>query len=224
MTNTLHRHGSREGLRNDFVVFAIPCRGCNDQDSVPKLREFLRRAAKYNPVNMGNGARGAIFRPNKRLNPLAHWIREEKLYHEDVIEGVAKPSTVAAVFDNKEAVVALIIDLREADLGLSVNVSALIEEAKECCKSASLRRHSVEYSLRSMGRTERMAEERVLELSMMCGHGMISSNFSRKMIDWVRQGRRTPQQAGQYLGRFCTCGIFNPVRASSILQEARRGR
>jgi hypothetical protein len=224
MTNTLHRHGSREGLRNDFVVFAIPCRGKNEQDSVPKLKEFLRRASKYNPVNMGNGARGAIFRPNKKLNPLAHWFRKERLYREDVIEGVARPSTVAAVFDNREAVVQLIRELREVDLGLSVNVSALIEEAKECCRSAGLRRHSVEYSLKGMGRTERMAEERVLELSMMCGHGMISFNFSRKMIDWVRQGRRTPDQASEYLGRLCTCGVFNPARASSILREASLGR
>jgi hypothetical protein len=56
----------------------------------------------------------------------------------------------------------------------------------------------------------------------MCGHGMISFTFARKMIDWVKEGRRTPEQACNYFSRFCSCGIFNPTRAKEILEEARR--
>ena len=220
MTNTLHRHGSNNSLRNDYVVFAIPCRGLNDKGSAPKLQEFLRLAAKYKPVNMGSGSQGSIFRPNKKLTPLAHWHREETVCCETVINSISGPSTTAVVYDNKAAVENLLRDLREADLGLSVNISALIGKTQECCQSASLKRHSVEYSLRFMGNTDRLAESHVLELVMMCGHGMISFNFARKMVDWVRGGRRTPQQAGEYLCRFCTCGVFNPHRAEEILRKA----
>src|SRR5687768_14047048 len=78
MTNTLHRYGDEHSLRNDFIVFAIPCRGHNDQDSVPKLREFLRMAVKHDPVNIGDGSKGGMYRPNKSLNPLAHWSRDTK--------------------------------------------------------------------------------------------------------------------------------------------------
>jgi hypothetical protein len=221
MTNTLHRYGNEQNLRNDFIVFAIPCRGYNDQDSVPKLKQFLRLASQHHPVNLGDGSRGGIYRPSKHLNPTAHWSRNTEPDFETVIEGVSNPTTVAAVFDNQEAVEAFVADLQKADLGLSINISALVDRARECCDDVGIARHSVEYSLGFMGRTERLADRQVLELSTMCGHGMISFTFARKMIDWVKEGRRTPEQACNYFARFCSCGIFNPTRAKEILEEAR---
>jgi hypothetical protein len=53
---------------------------------------------------------------------------------------------------------------------------------------------------------------------------MISHNFARKMIDWVKEGRREPRQAVTYLAKFCTCGIYNTTRATRILEETRVGR
>jgi hypothetical protein len=41
------------------------------------------------------------------------------------------------------------------------------------------------------------------------------------MIDWVKEGRRTPEQAVTYMARFCSCGVFNPSRAKRILEAAR---
>ena len=223
MTNTLHRYGDERSLRDDYIVFAIPSRGYNDENSVPKLQEFLRIAVKHKPVNLGDGSRGALFRPHKGLTPLAHWFRREKYSHEKVIEGVKNPTTVAAVFNNKEAVEAFVEDLRKANLGLSINISALIQNAQKCCQDIGLSRHSVEYSLPFMGKTDYLAEARVLELSTMCGHGMISFNFARKMLDWVKAGRRSPEQASEYLSRFCTCSIYKPCRAIEILQQTQKG-
>jgi hypothetical protein len=221
MTNTLHRYGNEQNLHNDFIVFAIPCRGHNDHDSVPKLKRFLRLASKYHPVNLGDGSHGGIYRPSKTLNPLVHWTRPSETDIEGVIEGVSTPTTVAAVFDRIESVEEFVAELRREDLGLSINISALVERAQECCEEVGLARHSVEYSLGFMGKTDRLADRQVLELSTMCGHGMISFTFARKMIDWVREGRRTPEQACGYLSRFCSCGIFNPTRAKEILELAR---
>jgi hypothetical protein len=224
MTNTLHRYGDSENLRNDIIVFAIPCRGYNDSDAVPKLRQFLRMAVRHKPVNLGDGSRGSIYRPSKRLNPLAHWFRKSEPQLEEVIEKVSNPTTVAAVFDNKEAAERFVEEVRRADLGLSINISATIERARECCRDVGINRHSVEYSLGFMGQTDRLADRRTLELATMCGHGMISFSFARKMIDWVKGGRRTPEQACGYLARFCSCGVFNPTRAKEILQECRFGK
>ena len=224
MTNTLHRYGDSKNLHNDFIVFAIPCRGYNDKDCVPKLRKFLEIAAKHNPVNLGDASKGGIFRPSKKLNPLAHWFRTNIPLINEVVEKVSNPTTAAAVFDNKEAVEKFVEELRQTDLGLSINVSALVDRAQECCRDIGMNRHSVEYSLGFMGKTDRLAERCVLELSTMCGHGMISFTFARKMIDWVKEGRRTPEQACGYLSRFCSCGIFNPTRAKEILEETRMGR
>jgi hypothetical protein len=51
---------------------------------------------------------------------------------------------------------------------------------------------------------------------------MVSSSLAKKMIDWVKEGRRTPEQAVTYLARFCSCGVFNPSRGIRILEEARK--
>ena len=46
-------------------------------------------------------------------------------------------------------------------------------------------------------------------------------SMAKKMIDWVKEGRRTPDEAVTYMQRFCSCGVFNPSRAKRILEEAR---
>jgi hypothetical protein len=52
---------------------------------------------------------------------------------------------------------------------------------------------------------------------------MVSHSLAKKMIDWVKEGRRTPEQAASYLTRFCSCGVFNPARAARILQAVSQG-
>ena len=85
----------------------------------------------------------------------------------------------------------------------------------------ALPRHSVGYSLGFEGKTEHLPNRHVLMLSTMCGHGMVAHSLAKKMIDWVKEGRRTPEEAATYMTRFCSCGVFNPARAARILEEAR---
>ena len=217
MTNTLHRYGSGESFNDDYIVFAIPARGINDKDCVEKQRRFLEIARNHRPVNMGDASRGGIFRPSKDLNPTVHWSREMAPDFDTVVNCVSCPSTVAAVFDNPDSVVALVKELKEADLGLSINISAALDKAQECARRAGLERHSVEYSLGFFGQTDRMADRQTLELATMCGHGMLSFDFVRKLVEWVKQGRRSPEQAATTLARFCSCGVFNPARACRLL-------
>jgi hypothetical protein len=49
----------------------------------------------------------------------------------------------------------------------------------------------------------------------------VSASLAKKMIDWVKEGRRTPEQAATYMQRFCSCGVFNPSRARRLLEQAR---
>jgi hypothetical protein len=222
MTNTLHRYGSAESFDDDFIVFAIPARGINDRNAVEKQRQFLEIALKYKPVNLGDASHGAVFRPSKDLNPSVHWRRSDERDFASVMNCVSCPTTVSAVFDNADAVVAFISELKRADLGLSINISASPDKAQECARRAGLERHSVEYSLGFFGQTDRMADRQTLEIATMCGHGMLSFSFVRKLVDWVRQGRRSPEQASITLARFCSCGIFNPTRACRLLEDAKR--
>jgi hypothetical protein len=225
MTNTLHRFGNPESFRDDYVVFAMAAKGVNEAGAIDKQKAFLRLAAKHGPVNLGYAAAGGIYRASEDLTPLAHWRRSQApLDPEAVIGEVKRTSSVSAVFDDAGKVEAFLVDLRAADLGLSINISGLTAEAKACARRACITRHSVEYSLGFHGDLTRIPDRHVLELSSMCGHGMVSHNFARKMIDWVREGRRTPAQGAAYLARFCSCGVFNPSRASRILEEARTGK
>jgi hypothetical protein len=221
MTNTLHRFGDAQSFRDDYVVFAIASRGRNDENSVPKLKKFLEIALRYKPVNLGDSRHGGALRASKSLNPLSHWTRNNTPDFENVIAGVDTPTTCAAVFDNLEAAEACTKAVREADLGLSVNISTSIAGAQECCKAAGICRHSAGYSLGFEGKTEYLPNSDVLKVATMCGHGMISTSLAKKMIDWVKEGRRSPKEASAVLARFCSCGVFNPSRSARILEEAR---
>jgi hypothetical protein len=151
-----------------------------------------------------------------------HWRRDHQRDFDTVVNCVSCPSTVSAVFDNADTVVAFINELKRADLGLSINISASLEKAQECARRAGLERHSVEYSLGFFGQTDRMADRQTLEIATMCGHGMLSSSFVQKIVEWVKQGRRSPEQASATLARFCSCGIFNPSRACRLFEEVRK--
>jgi hypothetical protein len=222
MTNTLHRYGSAESFDDDFIVFASPSTGKNDAGSIPKLKKFLEMALPYNPVNIGDPVHGGALRPKRGLNTSANWKRDDTPDLRAVIDGINEPASVVAIFDNLKAAEEFLSEVVEADLGLSVNISASIEGAQQCCKFAGIPRHSVGYSLGFEGKTEKLPNTQVLTLATMCGHGMISSSLAKKMIDWVKEGRRTPDEAVTYMARFCSCGVFNPHRAKHILEDARK--
>jgi hypothetical protein len=223
VTNTLHRFGPADSFADDYIVFAMCSRGKNDQDAVPKLRQFLEMAVPFKPVNLGDAIHGGALRPSREMNPLAHWKRESDLDFQAVIDGLDQLTTAAAVFDNRVAAEDFVKAVKEADLGLSINISTSLDGAEQCCFAAGLARHSVGYSLGFEGKTEKQPNTDVLLLSTMCGHGMVSPSLAQKMIDWVKEGRRTPEQAAGYLTRFCSCGVFNPARAARVLKQAARG-
>lgn len=224
MTNTLHRFGSAESFKDDFVVFAIASKGRNDDNALEKLRTFLRMAVPFHPVNLGDARNGGALRPCKNMNPTGHWNRDMKPDLDTVINGLTHVTTVAAVFDNLTAAEDFVKKVKAADLGLSINISTSVDGAETCCQVAGIARHSVGYSLGFEGKTEKLPAAEVMMLSTMCGHGMIAHSLAKKMIDWVKEGRRTPDEAVTYLQRFCSCGVFNPARAKRILESVRAGK
>jgi hypothetical protein len=222
MTNTLHRYGDSESFHDDYLIFASPSTGRNDVGSIPKLKAFLEMALPFNPVNMGDPAHGGALRPARDLTTVANWHRDMKPDFRAVIDGIDEPASVVAIFDNQDSAAQFLKAVVEADLGLSVNISTSIQGAEACCQAAGISRHSVGYSLGFEGATEKLPNTQLLKLTTMCGHGMISASLAKKMIDWVKEGRRTPEQAVTYMARFCSCGVFNPLRAQRIIEEARK--
>lgn len=209
MTHTLHRQGTIENLSDDYVVLAMSAKGINEEGSAVKLGEVLRIALRHKPVNMGDMKTGNMFQMDAR----------------QIIERVKDTSIVHAVFCDKEAVAEVLREVKEADLGMSVVISGLFQRVRECCEKAGLKEapHTVEHSLGVWGRVDLLPEDEVLQISTMCGHGMVSFNIVREAIEDVQRGRITAEKAAERLAEPCVCGVFNPARAARLLRRVASG-
>ena len=205
MTNTLHRQGTVEELKGDYVIFTTTAKGINHEGSEPKIREFFRICLKYNPVNTGRRKKGNTSKDDTGSDELLTDLRG------DVIS--------AAVFTDLDSLKEVIGELIEADLGISINVSGLLDGVQECCRAGGMERHSVEQSLGFWGATDQLPERNVLTINSLCGHGLVSFNFIHKMIDYVRMRRLTPAEAARIMGKSCECNVFNTVRAEKLLEK-----
>jgi hypothetical protein len=209
MTNTLHRQGNPQSLTNDYIIFAHTAKGITRDGSGPKIQQFMRICLKYHPVNMGDAKQGNFHQTDIAIREL--------------ISRQGDGAGAAAVFSDLETLGKVVEELIRADLGISINISGLLDEVRECCRKAGIKRHSVEHSLGFWGARDRLPEREILDFNTMCGHGMVSFNLIRKMIDYVKLRRLTPKKAATIMARCCECGAFNPVRAEELLETIRKG-
>jgi hypothetical protein len=203
VTNTLHRRGTPEDLKHDFVVFATVHGGKGRPEVADALRRFREIVGKHNPANKPLPNLGA-YKDINRVEPVP-----------------AEPGA-SATFDDYETVKRVIAELKAADLGISVNVSGPLEEVACACQAAGFTRHSAEHSLGIVGNRDLLPAANVLEINTLCGHGMVSHNLVQRMIDLVKQGKLTTDQAAEMLARPCTCGVVNKTRAKQVLERARK--
>jgi hypothetical protein len=201
MTHTLHRQGDAESLQEDYVMLTIPAMGINDKGHEARLREFLSIVLRHDPKNVGSVDFGGM----------------------DPEKVIASATKIAhAVFDNKEAVAAVLKELKETDFGQSVVVSGIFENVDECIEKAGLKHHTANFSLKVWGRTEKLPGDDILEVTTMCGHALVSANLVADMVEEIKAGRKTPEEVAKTLTPQCACGIFNPARAAKLLAAMAR--
>lgn len=203
MSHTLHRKGTPENLQQDYVIFSMTAKGFNEVGSRGALEEFMRILNKYDVANTGDMKTGNRFIVDK----------------ETIFKNVQDTSIVHAVFTDRNQVSQALKELKEADLGVSVIVSGIVEHVHEACQEAGLDRHTVEYSVGIRGKLAKLPEDEILEVTTMCGHGMVSQHLVRQVILDIKRGRRDVREAAELLATPCVCGVFNPVRAQRLLQE-----
>jgi hypothetical protein len=226
MTNTLHRYGKAESFVDDYIVFSLPAKSKaagQSGDALAAQKRFMQIAAEYRPCSLGDALHGGSLRPTKSKSIFGHWGKRNKPNFKKVLEGMSKAGTMAAVFDNRANAEAFVKRIKEEDLGLSVNISSSIENAKNACAHAGIPRHSIAYSLGFEAVGDNVPNKQAVMLSTMCGHGMLSINLAQKMMSFVKENRRTPKEAAETMARFCSCGIFNTTRACRILEDVRTG-
>ena len=142
---------------------------------------------------------------------------------EKLISNQGDGAGATAVFTDLDTLQKVVEELIRADLGLSINISGLMDEVQQCCRRAGIERHSAEHSLGFWGAKDRLPEREILNFNTMCGHGMVSFNFIRKMIEYVKLKRLTPKKAATIMAKCCECGAFNPVRAEMLLEKVKKG-
>ncbi len=202
MTHTLHRQGSKESLDKDYIFLCMAAKGFNEDGADEKMREFLRIMMRHNPVNAGDMRSGNMFNSDM----------------DDIVTKVSSTSIVHGVFIDSDTATKVLQELKDADLGMSVVVSGPFDSVDCICEAAGLKSHSLDFSAGIWGNTKKLPSKDVLEVTTMCGHGMVASNLVKSLVDDIKAGQITADEAGKELAKQCACGIFNPARAAELLQ------
>ena len=203
MSHTLHREGSVERLKGDYVVLCMSAQGLNVKGSGPKFQRYFEIARQFHPVNIGE---------NKNTGSLAAFD------YDTIVEKTNDGCVCLAVFDDPKNLIGFLRALKEEDLGLSVVVSGLMDQVKECCDEVGLKVHTVNLSLGVFGKREKLAGDQEREITTMCGHGMITGALVLYHVDRIRKGLETAEQASKEVCKLCICGAFNPARGAKLFR------
>lgn len=226
MTHTLHRLGSIESLKDDYIVLIM------------RSREIDRKAVTRKPVSTFGASRfirqiiSQIWErnPNIRSNIRKMLLSFPKVpefpgflgdLQKSLLRSVLPPTTV---FNNKADLVFFLKRLKNMNVGLSVIVSGLFSEVDDCLKTIGICPHTVEFSLGIFGKKELLPRERLLRITTMCGHHMISPRLVEKLLYDVKKGRMTYEEAAEVMAKQCVCGAFNIKRGARLMKALASGR
>jgi hypothetical protein len=206
MTHSLHREGALASLERDYVLYVYPAKGINWKGSVPKVRRLTEMVYKAGPAN--------LILTTLRRNMYSGITPEE------VVESITQEGTrVFCVFDGRERITEALRRIKEADEGISIVVSGVIDRVREISAEIGIDPHTINLSLGIRGRTDRLPPADIREFTTMCGHGLVSPHLVRDIIRRVRTGKIDEWKGSIVLAKPCACGIFNPFRAMELLGE-----
>ncbi len=208
MSHSLHRYGTEENLQNDYTMYARASRWVNREGCGPKLRKILDIFFSEKAVNFGSSHAGKSFKAGLDVEAYA--------------SSLDKAYGVACCFSSRDAVKSVLQKLKEADTGISIVVSGLIDEIVKIAKELGLKPHTAFLSLGIHGKKALLPEDKLLEITTMCGHGMVASKLTRMVMDKVKAGKMTPEEGAHLLAQPCPCGIFNTDRCEELLKEFRK--
>ncbi|MDH5661760.1 MAG: hypothetical protein OEY92_02070 [Elusimicrobiota bacterium] len=196
MTHTMHRQGSVESLKEDYVVLVMGGDIPFDiyrrlwQKRFPRIYEMVKKVL----LNLG-------------ILKLLRIIKK------------AKPtgSCRSPVFNNKRELAGYLKQLKEKNRGKSVVVSGLFDEVNDCLKELNLYPHTVQFSLGIFGKKELLPEKEILEITTMCGHHMISAPLVEKLTSDIKNGNVSLEEAIRVMSEQCVCGVFNKERTCKLM-------
>ena len=242
MTHTSHRLGERRSLEQDFVLFTMLDKSFTSEQK-KKLRSGFKKAIhicdKHDPVllstdvmtpqdrnELNSGKPGHVLLP-AAVRYRARWIKGWKggtftamVGSREEILALENPVRYCSVvFDNKEALMHALAEIKEADLGHSVIVSGIFDLVFEACERMGTKPHTVNMSAGIWGRTDLLPKKKILEITTMCGHAFVSRYLVEHLINRVKKGQMTSEEAAVEMSKQCICNYFNPVRTANLIDE-----
>ncbi|HWQ79093.1 MAG TPA: hypothetical protein VN381_09770 [Anaerovoracaceae bacterium] len=205
MSHSLHRYGTREDLKNDFCMYARCAKGVNRDHPGDKLRKILDIYLSEEFVNLGSSHGGKSY--VNGLNAEEYRGTLDNSY--GIIINFAKSKAVAGVLRK----------LRDADLGISIVVSGLIDGVVDIAHSVGLKPHTATLSLGIYGKKSKLPKDETLKIITMCGHSLIGSPLVESVFEQVKAGKLTPEAGADIIARPCTCGIFNTIRCVDLIKK-----
>jgi hypothetical protein len=203
VTHTLHRRGDKESLGQDYIVFTMSAKKLNEEGSAERMTTFLGILLKHRPVNYGDMVTGNCYVKSR----------------EEILQNIQSTSIVHGVFTDEAEVVEILKELKEADLGISVVISGIHDATEMGCRESGLAKHTVENSLGIFGQYKKLPADEILQLTTMCGHGMVPANLVERVITEIKRGKKSVREGAAELTRPCHCGIYNPIRAERLLHR-----
>jgi hypothetical protein len=204
----------------DWAIFTAP--GTELLGDTAKHKKFLEILMRYNPVNCTTNT--GIEGDSRRLRYLKGWTKEkDSSVHQssslEEIRSIEKPRGGSGLFNNKEAVQNVVKELVKADLGFSIVISGIFDEVYDICEKAGIKPHTVNFSGETLGKMSLLPEPNILEITTMCGHHFVAASLVRHLIQRVKQGKMTAEEASVELAKQCTCNLFNADRAVKLIRE-----
>jgi hypothetical protein len=219
MTHTSHRRGDRKSLEGDYIILSR----MEDYtlEVQEKTRTLVRICAKYNPVGL------RIFdKDGRSVRYLKGWEKKQDsgIWFSSTLEEILKIAEEPvrfshAIYTNIGEVRKVIEELNKAELGLGIVISGIFDKVFDICKEVGTGPHTVNLSAETLGNTKLLPEPRILELLTMCGHDYVSRYLTEYLIERVREGKITEEEAAIELGKQCICNIFNPVRGAKLIKK-----
>ncbi len=205
MSHSLHRQGTDESLKKDFVMYARTSRRVNREGGGPKLNQIFDLTLSEKPVNFG----ASIYGKNL-MSGLD--IAEFKVILEKNVGFIC-------CFSDREAMKRTLKKIKEAEIGISIVVSGMIDEVFAMAKELGLKPHTAFLSLGIYGNKKLLPDEKVLEITTMCGHGLVATKLTKSIREKVKAGKITAAEGARLLAQPCPCGIVNTDRCAERLEQ-----
>jgi hypothetical protein len=192
-------------LEKDYALFIFPARGFNYTGSAQKVKRLMELVYLMGPANIISSA--------LRRN-LYSGVRPE-----DIMARIKDGDRVFCVFNSREKLKNTLVRIKAADEGISIVVTGLVNRVREMAAEMGINPHTINLSLGTLGKTDRLPPPDIRQLTTMCGHGMVSPALVRDVIRKVKTNKTGTWDGSLTLASPCTCGIYNPHRSEDLLNE-----